>query len=255
MKKFLYILLFFNFPYNFIFSQLPKDIDIQWVEIPGGSFNMGSPTSEVGRDIDEKQHEVTISSFLVSKFEVTYDQYMYFCKLTKRKKPDSEGLKKGNYPIVNVDWNDATAFAEWLGVRLLTEAEWEYTCRAGTVTPFFFGDVITSEQVNFDGNYPYNHTPKCTSKGETMPVGSYAPNKWGVYDMHGNVWEWVSDWYASYNLDNSNNPKGPLESKFERIGRGGSFYEGANENRCADRGAQSVNVSGMNLGFRVAKNL
>jgi sulfatase modifying factor 1 len=237
-----------------MFSQLPSKIDIKWVEIPAGSFVMGSPTNEVGRDHDEIQHEVFISSFYVSKFEITYDQYIFFCKTSGYKKPDSDGQNKGSYPIVNVDWNDAVAFANWLGVRLLTEAEWEYVCRAGSQTPFCFGNVITSTQVNFDGNYPYNHSPKSKSKGETMPVGSYHPNKWGVYDMHGNVWEWVSDWYAPYNLEVKNNPTGPKESKFERLGRGGSFYEGGNENRCADRGAQTPNVSGMNLGFRVAKN-
>jgi sulfatase modifying factor 1 len=236
-------------------AQLPKKMDIQWVEIPAGTFVMGSPSTEVGRDADEIQHEVTLSSFWVSKFEITYEQYMYFCKATGYKKPDSDGQQKGNYPIVNVDWNDAVAFANWLGARLLTEAEWEYVCRAGTTTPFFFGDKITSAQVNFDGNYPYNKTAKSPAKGETMPVGSYPPNKWGVYDMHGNVWEWVSDWYASYNLEQLNNPTGPKESKFERLGRGGSYYEGGNENRCADRGAQPPNVSGMNLGFRVAKSL
>ncbi len=255
MNKLLLNITFFILIFNYSSAQLPKDLEIQWIEIPAGSFTMGSPVNEVGRDVDEKQHQVSISSFYVSKFEITTEQYMCFCKETKRKKPDSDGLRKGKYPIVNVDWNDAKAFCDWAGVRLLTEAEWEYVCRAGTQTPFYFGDVITSSQVNFDGNYPYNHTPKSPGKGEAMPVGSYPPNNWGVYDMHGNVWEWVSDWYSSYNLENSSNPIGPQESKFERIGRGGSFYEGANENRCADRGAQTPNVSGMNLGFRVAKNL
>jgi formylglycine-generating enzyme required for sulfatase activity len=99
----------------------------------------------------------------------------------------------GQFPAVHITYEDAQAYAQWKGHRLPTEAEWEYTCRAGTTTPFFFGDNITSEQVNFDGNYPYNHSPKCSSKGETMPVGSYPPNSWGVYDMHGNVWEWCQD--------------------------------------------------------------
>ena len=236
-------------------TQLPEKLQIQWVEIPGGTFTMGSPTIEIGRDTDEVEHEVVISPFMVSKYEITYDQFIFFCKATGYKKPTSEDQEKGNHPIVNVDWNDAVAFSNWIGCRLLTEAEWEYVCRAGTNTPFYYGDKITSDQVNFDGNYPYNQSPKSSSKGKPVPVGSYKPNKWGVHDMHGNVWEWVSDWYAVYNIDDRNNPKGPQDSKLERIGRGGSFYEGGNENRCADRGAQIPTTFGTNIGFRVAKSL
>lgn len=237
------------------FSQLPSKIDIQWALVPAGSFTMGSPETEIGHEFDEVQHDVNISSFYVSKFEITYDQYMFFVKETNYKKPDSDGLQKGSHPIVNVSWEDANNFCKWLGVRLLTEAEWEYICRAGTSTPFYYGDVITSEQVNFDGNHPYNRSPKSDFFGKSKTVGSYKPNKWGIYDLHGNVWEWVSDWVAPYNLEDKNNPLGPKESKLERVGRGGSFFDGAEEVRCAQRGGTSATTFGEQIGFRVAKNL
>ncbi len=255
MRKFLFLLIGLFFIPSICKAQLPKKIELQWVQIPGGTFKMGSPVTEVGRENDEVEHEVTISPFSVSKFEVTYDQYMFFCKSTGYKKPSSDGLEKGDHPIGNVEWNDAIAFADWLGVRLLTEAEWEYVCRAGSSTPFSFGDKITSDQVNFDGNYPYNQSPKSGSKGKTMPVGSYKPNNWGVYDMHGNVSEWVSDWYANYDVEDKINPQGPKEPKYEKSGRGGSFYDSAKEARCAERFARPVKTVGHNIGFRVAKSL
>ena len=255
MIKFCFLLFGLVFLPSLVYTQLPKKIEIQWVQIPGGTFTMGSPVSEVGRENDEVEHEVTISPFSVSKFEVTYDQYMFFCKSTGYKKPSSDGLQKGDHPIGNVEWNDAVAFADWLGVRLLTEAEWEYVCRAGSSTPFSFGDKITSDQVNFDGNYPYNQSPKSGSKGKTMPVGSYKPNNWGVYDMHGNVSEWVSDWYGKYNLEDKINPQGPKEARYERTGKGGSFFESASEVRCAERYGRPAITFGENIGFRVAKSL
>ncbi len=251
----IYTFILFTSVVNVSFAQLDKELKISWVDIPAGSFIMGSPENEIGRDVDEKQHKVTLSPFKMSRYEVTYDQYMAFCKATGRVKPDSDGLKKGDYPIVNVNWEDADAFAKWIGGRLPTEAEWEYACRAGTQSTFYTGDNLTTSQANFDGNYPYNRSAKSPAKGKIMPVGSYPPNRWGLHDMHGNVWEWVADWYVSdLGSDDVVNPKGPRESQFDRVGRGGSYYEGANENRCADRGGQSATISGNNLGFRIVKD-
>ena len=188
---------------------------IQWANIPAGTFTMGSPTSEVNRSSDETQHKVTLSAFKMSKYEVTFAQYDAFCDATGREKPDDEGWGRGNRPVINVSWHDATAFAEWMGCRLPTEAEWEYACRAGTITPFNTGNNLTTSQANYD-------------REKTLPVGSFAPNAWGLYDMHGNVWEWCSDFYGVYNSGNQTNPKGSSSgSNRNRVLRGGSWNNAA----------------------------
>ena len=252
MKLIIILLVFL--PLSF-FAQLPKDIEIQFIEVPEGTFVMGSPENEVGREKDEKQHPVTLTRFKISKYEITYEQYIYFCKMTNHPRPDSDGLRKGKYPIVNVDWYDADAFAKWVGGRLPSEAEWEYACRAGTSTPFHTGENLTTQQANYDGNYPYNKNEKGITVGKTTEVGLYPPNNWGIFDMHGNVWEWVNDWYLpEYPSEITVNPVGPLESQLEKVGRGGSYYDGAVEARSADRGAQSPKTKGSNLGFRIVIN-
>jgi formylglycine-generating enzyme required for sulfatase activity len=173
---------------------------------------MGSTSYETDRESDEGPlHTVTLSGFKMSKYEVTFAQYDAFCDATGRQKPSDEGWGRGNRPVINVDWNDATAFAEWMGCRLPTEAEWEYACRAGTTTPYHTGSSLNSSQANVDGGV-----------GQTKPVGSYAPNAWGLYDMHGNVWEWCSDWEGSYSAGAQTNPKGP-SSGSDRVLRGGSW--------------------------------
>jgi formylglycine-generating enzyme required for sulfatase activity len=213
---------------------------MEWVAIPAGTFTMGSPSYETDRVSDAgPQHPVSLSGFKMSKYEVTFAQYDAFCDATGRQKPSDEGWGRGNRPVINVDWNDATAFAQWMGCRLPTEAEWEYACRAGTTTPFNTGSSLNSSQANFNSNV-----------GQTKPVGSYAPNAWGLHDMHGNVWEWCSDWYGDYSSSPQTNPKGPSSGSY-RVLRGGSwnFYGGSC--RSAGRGGHEPSNRYGGFGFRL----
>jgi formylglycine-generating enzyme required for sulfatase activity len=216
-----------------VFSK--NGIDIEWVDIPAGTFMMGSPENEVERYDDEgPQHQVFLSGFKMSKVAVTFAQYDAFCQATGRSKPSDYGWGRGKRPVIDVDWNDATAFAQWMGCRLPTEAEWEYACRAGTSTPFNTGDCLSTAQANYDGNYPYSNCIKGAYLERTQPVGSYAPNAWGLYDMHGNVWEWCSDWYGSYSSFPQTNPTGPASGSY-RVLRGGSWIYSGRYCRSANR--------------------
>jgi len=251
--------------------------------IQGGTFTMGSPATEPRRDDDETQHQVTLSGFQISEKAITNEQYCRFLNATGVPS-NGEGNVSGfgnqrlilayqwecglqyvsnewrpatgyaNYPVVMVSWYGAKAFCDWAGGRLPTEAEWEYACRAGTTTPFKTGNNLTTAQANYDGNYPYNGNPTGTYLGRTQPVGSYAPNAWGVYDMHGNVWEWCNDWYDSYGTTAVTNPTGPATGSY-RVLRGGSWYNGAVYCRSAYRGNDTPDYRNDNYGFRLAVSL
>ena len=225
-------------------------VDIEWVQIPAGTFMMGSPLSEIGRFDGEIQHQVTLSAFKMSKNEITFAQYDLFCEKTGRQKPNDNGWGRGTRPVINVSWEDATAFAKWMGCRLPTEAEWEYACKAGTTTPFNTGTYLTTNQANYNGNYPYNYYPKGDYLQKTMPVGSYSSNAWGLNDMHGNVWEWCSDWYGNYPSSTQINPTGATAGSY-RVYRGGSWNNDADYCRSAYRftGGSSFRIS--SLGFRL----
>lgn len=226
---------------------------IEWVSIPAGTFTMGSPKTEADRDFYEDQHQVTLSAFKISKYEITFKQYDQFCDSTHREKPSDEGWGRGNRPVINVGWEDAEAFAEWMGCRLPTEAEWEYATRAGTTTPFNTGTCLTLKEANFNATIAY---PGCTIdkfREKTKPVGSYAPNAWGLYDTHGNVWEWCSDWYNYYTSESKTNPTGgPKNSNETKVMRGGGWRTLAYECRSAARGYGSTKFKYLLLGFRVA---
>jgi formylglycine-generating enzyme required for sulfatase activity len=225
--------------------------DIEFVDIPGGTFIMGSPVTEQGRKDDEIQHQVTLSAFKMSKYPITFEQYDLFCDATGRTKP----WEQGNLPVTRVTWYDAAAFAEWVGCRLPTEAEFEYAARAKTTTPFYTGDCLTSEQANFNGEEPYTNCAKSEDRNKPLPVGSFPPNAFELYDMHGNILQWCNDWYGEYDVDEKINPRGP-EKGANKIIRGGGWHNAAWECRSAYRGGVGLNpgTRGTGIGFRIVKD-
>jgi len=237
---------------------------IEMVSIPAGTFTMGSPITEANRVDVETQHQVTLSAFEMSKYEITFNQYDAFCDATEREKPGDEGWGRGTRPVINVSWYDATAYCKWLSeqtgktYRLPTEAEWEYACRAvassasATSTPFNTGNNLTTNQANYDGNYPYNYNAKGEFRNQTLPVGSFAPNDFGLYDMHGNVWEWCSDWDGDYSTSAVTNPKGPSAGSFCML-RGGGWRGNARSSRSACRASVSPDESYNYIGFRIVR--
>ena len=196
-------------------GEFTNSIGIEFASIPAGKFLMGSPLTEKERDPDEKQHEVTLTQgFRMGVHEVTQAQY----EQVMGKNPSH--FKGATLPVETVSYDDALAFCQKLSdlpaekaagrkYRLPTEAEWEYCCRAGTSTPFHFGNELNGTQANCDGNNPYGTTKKGPYLEKTSPVGSYPANAWGLYDMHGNVWEWCQDWYGDYPKQSVTDPRGP----------------------------------------------
>lgn len=203
-------------------------VSFQLVWCPPGNFNMGSPASEEFRDYDETEHPVTLTKgFWMMETEVTQELWM----AVRNENPSFFSLSGKDAPVENVSWIDSTNFAYEMskitGVifQLPTEAQWEYACRAGTTTPFNTGRKITTDKANYDFNGPYNNKSKGKFRGKTTPVKSFAPNAWGLYDMHGNVWEWCADRYGAYPsqgvTDPLGNPTGSL-----RVFRGGCWSDG-----------------------------
>jgi len=189
----------------------------------------------------------------MSKYEVTQAQW----KAVMGSTPSNTNYGIGdNYPVNNVSWDDIQTFIQKLNAqtgqtyRLPTEAEWEYACRAGTTTPFNTGNNLTTSQANYDGDYPYNGNPKGEYRGKSTPVGSFAPNAWGLYDMHGNVWEWCSDWYGTYPSGSQTNPTGAATGSL-RVNRGGSWYIYAQSCRSAYRYNNTPDYRYISLGFRL----
>ncbi|OIP85236.1 MAG: hypothetical protein AUK44_00290 [Porphyromonadaceae bacterium CG2_30_38_12] len=249
MKQHFFLVALLAFSMGLFAQNKPQ---IEWVSIAGGTFTMGTPTIEPERGSDERQHQVTLSPYSISIYEVTFQQYDAFCRATKRKKPKDEGWGRGKRPVINVSWADAVAFAEWVGARLPTESEWEYACRAGTTTPFSTGENLKTSQANYNGNFPYNGNSKGKYLRKTMPVGSYEANPWGLYDMHGNVYEWCSDWQGQYPSEPTTDPKGPEKGKF-KIYRGGGWNFLARISRSGYRDYFYPDRSDLHIGFRLAK--
>ena len=230
-------------------------VPIEWVNIPAGTFTMGSPANEPERYDDEIQHQVTLKAFKMSKYVVTFAQYDAFCEATGREKPSDSGWGRGNRPVINVSWHDAVDFCMWVGggCRLPTEAEWEYACRADTNTPFYTGYNITTSQANYNGNNPYNNNAKGEYRQRTVAVGSFSPNPWGLYEMHGNVWEWCNDWFGTYSSSAQTNPQGAT-SGTSKVHRGGSWNNIARYCRSAIRYYHTPSNRSYLIGFRVVSS-
>ncbi len=235
---------------------------------------MGSPESEHARSDDERQHPVLLTrGFWLAETACTQALW------TAVMGGNPSNFKGERRPVDNVSWDDVQGFIERLNaelaafagrasvrsegvavegdrsarrtLRLPTEAEWEYACRAGTAGPFSFGDDITPEQANYDGNFPYRGSGKGLYRQETVDVASLPPNPWGLYEMHGNVWEWCRDWYGDYPSGLVTDPVGP-DSGVRRVLRGGGWLDGAQLLRSAyrHRGAPGSRLDGP--GFRLA---
>jgi formylglycine-generating enzyme required for sulfatase activity len=244
-----------------------------FIRIPGGTFMMGSPLSEPLRQDDEVLHQVTVSSFLMKRYEVNQEEY------EKVMGVNPSYAKGKNLPVEKVSWDDAIDFCNRLsemekltpvyirsgdlitwnakanGYRLPTEAEWEYACRAGTTGPFSTGDNITTHEANYNGYRPYNDNARGSYMRTTMPVGTYPPNPWGLYDMHGNVTEWCWDWYADYNPAPQTDPHGASGGRRGRTGRGGSYSDGGAFQRSAVRFYGEASYRLDQLGFRIVKQI
>lgn len=235
-------------------AEIVNGIAMKLVYIPPGKYQMGSPKGEKGRFEDEEQHEMEVArGFYLGKYEVTQEEYQ---KIVGKNPSAFRGPK---FPVETVGWKDAKEFCRLLsikegkggkdgkgpdGYRLPAEAEWEWACRAGTKSTYHFGDTISLEQANI-----YN--PK---KSGTVAIGSYAPNGWGLHDMHGNVWEWCEDYYSPDLIKYPAKPGaiGVIKGwTYSRVVRGGGWGNDPAFCRSAARMRQENTISG-NIGFRVA---
>ena len=259
-----------------------KSQDDELLSISGGTFEMGSPDGEAQRENDELQHEVTIDDFYISPYEVTQKEYQEIMG------ENPSQFTGDNLPVENVTWYDALNYCNALslqeglepvytideenvtwdrsknGYRLPSEAEWEYACRATTSTPFNTENSISDQQANYYGHYPYlieeNYFSQDnleTQPGEyretTIDVGSFEPNKWDLYDMHGNVGEWCYDYYGEYDLNSTNNPIGVTSSN-TKVYRGGGWNDYAKHLRSSYRASLEPTQAMSNIGFRIVRN-
>lgn len=226
-----------------------------FVRLGPGTFRMGTPPDEVQREAQEVPHTVTLSPFYLSRFEVTQAEWQRVMGHNPSQFQDCGP----RCPVENVNWFEVQQFIRRLnaesepGFRLPTEAEWEFACRAGGGLPFGTTTTLSSADANIDGNFPY-HAPPGLLRGRPTPVGQFPANPWGLYDMSGNVWEWMEDWTCPYSIDDQTNPVGRCGSD-TRVIRGGSWlFDGASA-RCGLRYTHRPQDRGYSLGVRVAHDL
>jgi formylglycine-generating enzyme required for sulfatase activity len=262
-------------------QEVTNSLGMKFVQIMPGTFRMGSPPTETGSFDNERQHEVRLSrGFYMGMYEVTQEQ---FSKVMGVNPADYQGdkavkiipekrhpvtnrivqdkvtipIKTENFPVENVNWEDANEFCRLLSevpeelnagrsYRLPTEAEWEYACRAGSRTTYSSGN--SAKTLNAFAWFQDN------SESRPHEVGTRKPNAWGLYDMHGNVWEWCQDWYGEYPKENVADPSGPMGGK-ERVLRGGSWYVTEENLRSAYRPSRSPDFHSFDFGFRVVMEI
>jgi formylglycine-generating enzyme required for sulfatase activity len=238
------------------------------VVLPSGQFTMGSPANERGgQDFERPQRSVTIPyTIAVSRFEITFAEWDacladFGCNGYM---PSDEGWGRGQRPVINISWYDAKSYVAWLkrktgkAYRLLSEAEWEYAARARTTTPFSTGQAITSNQANFNGwvSYEGPPDPEGQYRGKTIAVGSFTANAFGLYDVHGNVWEWVEDcWNDGYSGVPTNGSADTTGDCGQRVLRGGSWDLDPEFLRSAGRYWIASVFQVDYIGFRVARTL
>ncbi|MCP4697642.1 MAG: SUMF1/EgtB/PvdO family nonheme iron enzyme [Gammaproteobacteria bacterium] len=222
----------------------------EMVQIPAGRFRMGDIQGSGHYDDEKPVHEVSLDTFAIGVYPVVFAEYDKFAKATGNEKPSDNGWGRGRRPVINVSWEDAAKYCKWLSgqtekeYRLLTEAEWEYACRAGSEADYCFGndEKQLGEYVWYGANAGMG----------THPAGKKKANAWGLYDMHGNVWEWVRDWFGDYPDEPLTDPRGP-DSGSSRVVRGGSWASDGQGTRSAYRSGHSPVIRGMYLGFRFAR--
>jgi formylglycine-generating enzyme len=228
-------------------------LGMMYAWIPPGTFLMSSPANEPERSDDKTQHKVTLTKgFHLGVHQVTQAQWQAVMG-------GNPSYMKGesNLPVENVSWDDCVAFCEALGkkdgktYRLPTEAEWEYACRAGTTTPFHCGATISPDQANYNGDYVYGNGKKGVYRQKTTPVGSFPANAWGLFDMHGNVWEWCADWFGPYPEGELTDPQGFIGGE-TRVLRGGSWSLNPGSCRSAYRSRGAPALRSSYCGCRVA---
>ncbi len=244
------------------------------VAIPGGSFIMGaSPDEPVQFEPEKLRHKVTIKKpFAIGQYEITFEEFDRFVAATGYRKPSDKGWGtmhwgRVNMPLFDVTWRDARRYVEWLSkqtgkhYRLPTEAEWEYAARAGTTTAFHTGDCIHTDQANFHGRHEFGDCPlPPLYRGQPTPVGSFEPNAWGLYDMHGNIFEWTLDcWHDSYEGAPSDGSawmdEGDNFNCERRVLRGGSWSGRPADLRSSFRSHNDADFKSIFIGFRVVRDL